>query len=124
MAVMSYLFEIEGADVWSPSHRAGKLFVGMVTAAADMAKLPNGLGPNLGEMYEIDRQEFQNLVQELLTIRANSDHRYLVMMLDGVLPIMIAMIERVGYPVRPNTEAEAGYLSWVREQELPMNKIR
>ncbi|MFB6552163.1 DUF6086 family protein [Streptomyces sp. NPDC056405] len=120
---MGYSFEIDGKDIWSPSRQVGHLFVGMVETMAAVVSRPDGLGPNMGEMYEIDLPEFQALVQEVLKFRASNSHRYLVMMVDGVLPIMIAMIERAGHPVHARSDKETAYLSWVREQQLPMNKV-
>ncbi|WHM36532.1 DUF6086 family protein [Streptomyces sp. BPTC-684] len=117
---MSYIFDVRETTVWSPANQVGKLYVGMLNAAADVLRLPSGLGDDLGDMYEIDPARFGSLVHEMLSTRAASDHQYLWMLLDGILPISIAMLERGGVPVVARGEMEEKYLAMVHAMKLPM----
>lgn len=119
---MSYVFLVGEDMVWSPTRRVGELYVGMLAVAADVLKQPTGLGPDLGEMYEIDMIAFEAFLKELLAFRAESYHQYLWMLVDGVLPISIAMFERGGGVITGETDRQNEYLAEVHRMDLPMQK--
>ncbi|MFF2926914.1 DUF6086 family protein [Streptomyces celluloflavus] len=119
---MSYIFDVEDDTVWSPSNRVGELYVGMLNAAAGTLRLPTGLSPDTGDMYEIDIAKFGPLVKEMLATRAHSSHQYLWMLMDGVLPISITILERAGSEIVADTQEEQRYLARVHGMKLPMQK--
>jgi len=117
---MSYIFEVDDEWVWSPAHRVGELYVGMVEAAAAVLKSPTGLTTDSGDLYEIDVPVFGALAAGMLALRASTGHIYLAMMLDGILPVSVAMLYRAGGTLAPATSAECDLLAAIRAMDLPM----
>ena len=118
---MSYIFEVNDDWVWSPANRPGQLYVGMAEAAA-VLKLPTGLQTDSGDTYEIDVPTFGAFVGGMLALRASSGHMYLNMMLDGILPVSVAMLYRAGGAQLPATSAERDLLAEIRAIDLPMTR--
>ncbi|MFC4033303.1 DUF6086 family protein [Streptomyces polygonati] len=117
---MSYIFEVEGDWVWTPANRPGRLYVGMADAAAAVLGLPTGLETDSGDTYEIDVPAFGAFVGGMLTLRASSGHLYLNMMLDGILPLSVAILYRAGGSLSPATPDERDLLVRIRAMDLPM----
>lgn len=117
---MSYTFEVGDETAWSPAERVGKLYVGMAKAAADVLKLPTGLDTDSGDLYEIDVPVFGAFVSGMLALRAASGHMYLHMLLDGILPVSVAMLYRAGGSLTPATPDERALVERIRAMDLPM----
>lgn len=117
---MSYIFQIEGETVWNPGLRVGQLYVAVLEAVAGVLEKPSGLGPDLGELYEIEVPELAALVRKMLAWRTVSSHGQLWSLLDGVLPISIAVLERGGVSVTGQNERQREYLAEVHRMHIPM----
>ncbi|MDF3293276.1 DUF6086 family protein [Streptomyces silvisoli] len=121
---MSYTFEIDDEIVWGPANQVGNLYVGMINAVASTLKLPTGLEPNGDDLYSVDPVVFGTLVKQMLAMYTSSSHPYMHMLLDGVLPISLAMLERCGGKITIETAEQAEYFSRYREMDLPMTGKR
>ncbi|MCX5227766.1 DUF6086 family protein [Streptomyces sp. NPDC006553] len=117
---MSYTFDIGDDTIWGPANSVARIFLGTVRTLAEEYRIPSGVGDDLMGMVEIDPVAFPEFVQRVLTERANSLHMYKDMMLDGVLPILIAMADRGRLGVVGGTPEERAYLEGVRARRLPM----
>jgi hypothetical protein len=117
---MSYIFEVADEWVWSPANRVGQLYVGMAEAAAAVLRLPTGLTTDSGDIYEVDVLAFGAFAGAMLALRASSSHMYLHMLLDGVLPLSVAMLYRAGGSLTPATADESELLDRIRAMDLPM----
>ncbi|MEV6393296.1 DUF6086 family protein [Streptomyces sp. NPDC051907] len=117
---MSHVFECDDETVWDPSNQVGELYLRMLRAAAEVFDTPTGLTSLSGDHHVIDRAEYGRMVHALLAVRGESGHVYLRRMLDGVLPICIAVYECIGGVVTPSTEDEQKYMTEVRTMDLPM----
>jgi hypothetical protein len=117
---MSYIFEVADEWVWSPANQVGQLYVGMAGAAAAVLRVPTGLSTDSGDTYEVDVPVFGTFVGGMLSLRASSGHMYLRMMLDGVLPLSVAILYRAGQVLTPATHAERELLAQIRAMDLPM----
>ncbi|GAA0374713.1 DUF6086 family protein [Streptomyces blastmyceticus] len=117
---MSYMFELGDETIWSPTNRVGQLYIGMLRATADVLEQPTGLDAVSEDLYDIDLSAFSSLVRRMLSVRTESVHPYMWRLLDGVLPICVAMVERAGGTVIATTEEEAAYLAEVHAMDLPM----
>ncbi|MFJ5552773.1 DUF6086 family protein [Streptomyces sp. NPDC093225] len=117
---MSYLFEIDDDPVFGASNRVAVLFVDMLEAAGKAVRRPTGLEALAGGWFRIDPDAFGEFVQELLAVRARSTHQFLWLLLDGVLPLAVTLLERSGRTVVPATDDEGAYLDGVRELGVPL----
>jgi hypothetical protein len=117
---MTYSFDVDDDTVWSPYNQLGELYVGMLGAVANVLKLPTGLETDGGEFYDIDLPAFGILVGGMLVLRAGSDHLYLKMLLDGILPLSVAMLYSGGGALTPATSRERDLLAEIRAMYLPM----
>ncbi|MEV6423965.1 DUF6086 family protein [Streptomyces sp. NPDC051662] len=91
---MSYTFDIGDDTIWGPANSVAHIFLGTVKTLSEEYRLPSGVGDDLMGMVEIDPVEFTAFVQRVLAERAQSLHLYKSMMLDGILPLLIAMADR------------------------------
>lgn len=117
---MSYTFDIGDDTIWGPANSVARIFIGTVKALSDEYRIPSGVGDDLMGMVEIDPITFSGFVQRVLAERAMSLHLYKDMMLDGVLPILIAMADRGRLGIVGGTPEERAYLEEVRARRLPM----
>lgn len=117
---MSYTFDVGDDTLWGPANSVARIFLGTVKTLAEEYRVPSGVGDDLMGMVEIEPGEFAAFVQRVLAERAASLHRYKNMMLDGILPILIAMADRGGMGVSARTPEESAYLEEVRARKLPM----
>ncbi|MFE7569545.1 DUF6086 family protein [Streptomyces sp. NPDC057539] len=117
---MSYTFDISDETIWGPANSAARIFLGTVKTLSEEYRVPSGFGDDLMGMVEIDPLEFADFVQRVLAERAQSLHLYKSMMLDGIVPILIAMADRGKLGVCARTPEESVYLEEVRARKLPM----
>jgi uncharacterized protein DUF6086 len=117
---MTYTFDVGDDTIWGPANSVARIFMGIVKTLSDEYGVPSGLGEDLMGMVEINPVEFSGLVQRVLAERAKSLHMYKSMMLDGILPILIAMADRGAMGVAGRTPEESEYLEEVRARKLPM----
>ncbi|MFJ8646177.1 DUF6086 family protein [Streptomyces sp. NPDC093546] len=117
---MSYTFDIGDDTIWGPANSVARIFLGTVKTLSEEYRVPSGVGDDLMGMVEIDPGEFAAFVQRVLAERAQSLHMYKSMMLDGILPILIAMADRGNLGITARTPEESGYLEEVRARKLPM----
>ncbi|MFH8725727.1 DUF6086 family protein [Streptomyces termitum] len=117
---MSYTFDVGDDTLWGPANSVARIFLGTVKTLSDEYRVPSGVGDDLMGMVEIDPVEFAAFVQRVLKERAASLHPYKNMLLDGVLPILIALADRGRMGVTGRTPEEHAYLAGVRARKLPM----
>jgi hypothetical protein len=117
---MGHVFKCDDEIVWDPTNRVGEAYVGMLRALADVFKTPTGITSRAPDWHMIDRDEFGRMVHTLLAARGETSHLYLCRMMDGVLPICIAIYECVGGIIDPKTDGEREYVTEVRDMCLPM----
>ncbi|MFE4540046.1 DUF6086 family protein [Streptomyces scopuliridis] len=117
---MSYTFDIGDDTIWGPANSVARVFLGTVRTLSEEYRVPSGFGDDLMGMVEIDPVAFAAFVQRVLAERAQSLHMYKSMMLDGILPILIAMADRGKLGVTARTPEENAYLEEVRARKLPM----
>ncbi|MER8072134.1 DUF6086 family protein [Streptomyces sp. NPDC094034] len=117
---MSYTFDIGDDTIWGPANSVARIFLGTVRTLSEEYRIPSGVGDDLMGMVEIDPAAFPAFVQRVLTERAQSLHMYKSMMLDGILPILIAMADRGKLGLSARTPEEGAYLEEVRARKLPM----
>ncbi|MEU8538881.1 DUF6086 family protein [Streptomyces sp. NPDC048717] len=117
---MSYTFDVGDDTLWGPVNSVARIFMGTVKSISTEYRVPSGIGDDLMGMVEIDPVEFASFVQRVLAERAKSLHLYKDMLLDGVLPLLIALADRGGMGVEGRTPEENAYLERVRAWRLPM----
>lgn len=117
---MSYTFDVGDDTIWGPANSVARIFMGIVKTLSDEYRIPSGLGEDFMGMVEINPVEFAGFAQRVLAERAQSLHMYKSMMLDGILPILIAMADRGGMAIAGRTPEESAYLEGVRARKLPM----
>jgi hypothetical protein len=117
---MSYTFDVGDDTIWGPANSVAHIFMGIVKTLSDEYRAPSGLGEDLMGMVEINPTEFSEFVQRVLAERAKSLHMYKNMMLDGILPLLIAMADRGAMGIVGRTPEESEYLEEVRARKLPM----
>ncbi|MFJ8620879.1 DUF6086 family protein [Streptomyces clavifer] len=117
---MSYTFDIGDETIWGPVNSVAHIFLGTVKTFSEEYGVPSGFGDDLMGMVEINPNEFAVFVQRVLAERAQSLHLYKSMMLDGVLPILVALADRGRLEVAGRSPEENAYLEEVRARKLPM----
>ncbi|MER5889757.1 DUF6086 family protein [Streptomyces sp. NPDC001941] len=117
---MGHLFECGGKEIWDPSNRPAELYLALLKSTTDVFDLPTGLTSRASDWHIIDLPEYGQMVQGLLATRGNTGHLYLCRMLDGLLPLCIALYEAAGGTVIPATQREREYLAEVHAMDLPM----
>lgn len=92
---MSYIFDVAGETVWSPSLRLGRLFIDMVGAFSRLVGHESGLSAMAEDYYEIEVDSFTSFIKEVLTDPAASHPVYSAMVRGLVLTSMV-IINRAG----------------------------
>ncbi|TYK44600.1 DUF6086 family protein [Actinomadura decatromicini] len=104
--MVGYIFDIDDQTVWSPSRRAGLLYVDMAEVAARSLGLPTGLNANAVDMYQIDLPTFRKFTSTLLSDYYSTNHAIIHEMIRGVLLASLAMLQRGGVELSPEDEAQ------------------
>ncbi|MBZ4322125.1 DUF6086 family protein [Streptomyces huiliensis] len=110
---MSYLFDVGDTTVWMPDLKLGALYSGMAEAAGVALGRSTGLIAIPGEWYKIDVPAFELFVKRMLAYRIARQDDLVHRLLDGVLPISVALLERCGVSLAGRSEEERRYLAEV-----------
>ncbi|MFI6216270.1 DUF6086 family protein [Nocardia brasiliensis] len=103
---MSYVFEIGGETVWSPSLPVGDLYVRMLGEVASVLEVPAGLSAVASDMWSIDIAVFGELVNSMHEMYFGSSHQVLRVLIGGVLAPSLVILERGALGIPPHTEEE------------------
>ncbi|MFI0237537.1 DUF6086 family protein [Streptomyces sp. NPDC016845] len=117
---MSYIFTVDATDedVWEPSLDIGKLFMGGVEALGKrVLRVPMGLDDVSGDWVKVEPQQYGQFVTLALRRRAETRHWDMVQLMDGVLPLMVALADRIGITVSTRSQVEEAYLAWARDED-------
>jgi hypothetical protein len=112
---VSYVFDVGDETVWSPSLRTGRLFVGLTRYLAELTGRPTGLDTIADDMYEIEVEPFQSLVNAVYEDFRSTEHLVYRGQLRGWLLTSLVLLERAGGPLpalgdEPELQEElAGY---------------
>lgn len=108
---MGYIFDIGDTTVWSPSLRAGRLYVLLLEAIAEATGRPSGLNAIADDMYEIDLAFFKGLVNGLVQDYFSTEHPIQRKLLHGVLLASLVIVERGGEPIDAASEDQDALLA-------------
>ncbi|MFE2938847.1 DUF6086 family protein [Streptomyces sp. NPDC059255] len=117
---MSYIFTVTDTDedVWEPALAVGQLFMGGVDALGKrILRVPTGLDDVSGDWVMVDPEAYGEFVTRALQRRGRSFHRDMIKLMDGVLPLMIALADRLGVEIPAGSLAELAYLEWARDED-------
>ncbi|MEU8804444.1 DUF6086 family protein [Spirillospora sp. NPDC048819] len=117
---MGYIFDIDDETVWSPSLRAGALYVGLAEAMARSMKRPTGLKAVAEDMYDIDLPTFNEFTGALLEEYFSSNHAVIREMLRGVLLASLVMLQRGGVRSVPENKEQESIWSTLHDFALSM----
>ncbi|MFD6529860.1 DUF6086 family protein [Streptomyces sp. NPDC060184] len=120
---MSYIFTVTATDedVWEPSLAIGQLFMGGADALGNrVLRVPTGLEDVSGDWVKVDPSAYQEFVTLALQRRGRSTNWELIQLMDGVLPLMIALADRLGVDLPAGSLAERVYLEWARDEDRVM----
>ncbi|MEU8240648.1 DUF6086 family protein [Actinoplanes missouriensis] len=113
---MSYVFDLDGEEVWAPSNRVAQLYLGMIETAARVLRLPTGLRPKpSGDWYDIDRAEFTALVTGMVREFAASGHWEFRIMVGSLLGVSIGICDRAGITIETRDEKERTAVADLRD---------
>jgi hypothetical protein len=111
---VSYVFDVGGDTVWSPALRVGDLYVRFLRELAETLEVPTGLKAMASDMYEIDIDLYENLVQRLFEFCFSTDHPVLRGLVESVLAPSVVVLERGGRPLRPRSVVEEEFIERAR----------
>ncbi|MFI6997666.1 DUF6086 family protein [Nocardia sp. NPDC050175] len=103
---MSYVFDVDGKTVWSPSLRVGELYVRMLRDVGAVLGAPTGLNALSADMWDIDIDAFEELIKIMYETYFASGHQAFKALIGGVLAPSIVILERGGKEIRPDTDEE------------------
>jgi hypothetical protein len=108
VVIVSYIFDVGDKTVWSPSLRTGRLYVGLTRCIADITDQPTGLNAVADDMYEIEIEAFQTLVNAVYQDFRSTDHPVYRGQLRGWLLTSLVLLQRAGSPLPAIDDAEPG----------------
>ncbi|MFJ8001142.1 DUF6086 family protein [Streptomyces sp. NPDC096310] len=117
---MSYIFTVTETDedVWEPALAVGQLFMGGVDALGRrILRVETGLDDVSGDWVKIDPQAYGEFVTLALQRRGRSTHVGMMQLMDGLLPLMVALADRLRVEIPAGSLAERAYLEWARDEE-------
>lgn len=117
---MSYIFTVTDTDedVWEPALSIGKLFMGGVDALGKrVLQVQTGLDDVSGDWVKVDPQVYGEFVTLALQRRGGSTRMEMIQLMDGVLPLMIALADKLGVAVPAGSLVERAYLEWARDED-------
>ncbi|GAA4235471.1 hypothetical protein GCM10022254_42810 [Actinomadura meridiana] len=117
---MSYVFDIEGETVWSPSLRTGAMYIALTEAAGRTLERPTGLIAVAEDMRDIDLSTFNDFAQALLEYYSTTKHMVAHEMLRGILLTSLVMLQRGGVELASKNAEEAKILSALPNFSLSM----
>ena len=115
---MSYVFDVDGDTVWSPSLQVGDLYVRFLREIGEALEVPTGLTAIASDMYDIDIDVFDNLAKKLFEIYSTNSHPVLRGMVEAVLAPSVVILERGGRPLSPSSTEGQELID--RARGLPM----
>ncbi|WP_157239843.1 DUF6086 family protein [Catenuloplanes japonicus] len=104
---MSQYFQAGAVELWNPATAVARLFARQVEAVAPIAGVPTGLGPEIGDEYDIDLPEFTAFVGALVGRYRTATHPVLRALVEPVAAVGIVLVERAGGSV-PELTGPAG----------------
>ena len=117
---MSYVFDVDGDTVWSPSLQVGDLYVRFLRQIGEMLEIPTGLTAVASDLYDIDINIFNNLTRKLFEIYLTNSHPVLRGMVEAVLAPSVVILERSGRPLSPSSAEGQELID--RAQKLSMTR--
>ncbi|PXX66618.1 hypothetical protein DFR70_103367 [Nocardia tenerifensis] len=117
---MSYVFDVNGETVWSPSLRVGDLYVRMAREVGSVLGVTTGLNPLALDMWDVDINTFEGFVRLMHETYFTSGHPVLKGLLEGVLAPSIVILERGGGEIILGTTEEREF----RDRALAMPMAR
>ncbi|QBS42928.1 DUF6086 family protein [Nocardia sp. CS682] len=103
---MSYVFDIDGETVWSPSLRVGDLYVRMLEDVGIVLGVPTGLNPVSSDMWDVDIDAFEKLVKLMFETYISTGHQVFKILVEGVLAPSIVLLERGGKEIFADTDEQ------------------
>jgi uncharacterized protein DUF6086 len=108
---MSFVFEIDGETVWSPSLLAGQAFVGCAQVLGQVVGLLPGFSFNAEDMVELDPRQLQAFTEALAQISTSPmPNRVLESLTDAVRVPCVVLLERAGQTIEFGHDAKTTQL--------------
>jgi len=113
---LSYIFDLDDEEVWSPANRVAELYLGMIRTVATVLDRPTGLTAKpSGDWYDIDRAAFTELVTAMVREFAASHHWQFRIMVGSLLAVSIGICDRAGIPIEARDERERRAVAELRD---------
>lgn len=117
---MGYIFDVGEETVWSPSARAGRLYVWLTESFSEMEGCETGLLAVADDMYEIDVPVLHALVTRVYRAFFSSEHSVYPGPLQGWILTSLVLLGRAGITVTPQSPDEEALLAQVSSYEKAM----
>ncbi|MEV5748378.1 DUF6086 family protein [Actinoallomurus sp. NPDC052308] len=114
------LFRVGGETVWAPSAEAGRLYVGMTKCLAAGGGRATGVRTVAEDVFEIDPQPFDTLVEVAYKEYFASTNRVYRSQLHGWLLTSLVLLARAGVTVTPSTDEEREFVEHICEHAKAM----
>lgn len=116
---VSFVFDVDGATVWSPALRVGELYVRATQGIAEALGVPSGLTAEAADLWQIDIDAFEGLIAAVREVYFTRHHEILRALLAGVLAPSIVVLDRAGRPVEPRSADEREFVARARTLSMP-----
>jgi Family of unknown function (DUF6086) len=103
---MSFIFDVDDETVWSPALRVGQVYAGSARQLGAILNIDTGLHEVADDLVEIDVEAFERFTRALLAEHLRSDHPIHRALSRGTLLVSLALLERAGRPLNPQTQDE------------------
>jgi hypothetical protein len=116
---VSFAFDVDGETVWSPALLVGELYVRTTEGIAGAMGMSTGLDALASDMYDIDLDVFEAMVNSVYAEYFSAVHPLVREMLRGMLLPSIVILERSGRPITARSDDELSFLKYAHSLPLP-----
>lgn len=107
---MSCFFAVDGHDVWNPSNRVARIFVGQVSQLEAAYGRQSGVGEIIDDECDIDGDSFSMFVEFISVKFSESNNPSLRVLLEGVISISMVLLTRASRAIQLPAEDEGHWL--------------
>ncbi|GAA4248827.1 DUF6086 family protein [Dactylosporangium darangshiense] len=115
---MSFTFDVNNEEIWSPANKVARLYLDTVDAASRYVDRPTGLTDVSGDWYTIEPDAFRDFVGAMLHAYVERGRGDVRALLRGPLAVSLDLLRRADIALDGRTENEVAALTELRS-ELP-----
>jgi hypothetical protein len=118
VASVSFIFDVNNEDIWSPANQVARLYLDAVDAASRYVDQPTGLTDVSGDWYTIEPEAFRDFVGAMLHAYVECGRGDVRALLRGPLAVSLDLLRRADIALKGRTDNEVAALTELRS-ELP-----